>query len=297
MNFLFPSLRRGWRAATKPIRVVRRLRQINVEMAELVARAERAEHAQQQLLTLLTDLAQRQEQLARQHAQQLEQVRQHQSNKLHLLGRLVGKLPPLEQLRLAYPWPAVRPSVAPCDRGWDGGGRDIVTRRLAERPIKVILEIGSFLGLSTRTWLRAAPEATIICIDPWFDFYEDDSSYRHWPDVVGKNIYHLFLSSCWEFRERLIPMRGTSPGDLQVVADLGVQPDLIYIDGNHDYESVRTDLETAHRLFPQAILTGDDWVWDGDPQKPRAVQQAVEEFAAVRQWHVEASGNTWALDR
>jgi hypothetical protein len=291
---LMLSLRRGWHAATRPFRLGHRLREMNANLAKLVARAE---HAHQQLVTLLADLGHRHEQLAQQMAQQLEQARQQQSNKLQLLGRLLGQLPPLEQLRLLYPWPAVRPAVAPCDRGWDGGGRDLVTRRLAERPTKVILEIGSFLGLSTRAWLTAAPGATIVCIDPWFDFYEDDSSIRDWPDVMGKNIYHLFLSSCWEFRDRIIPVRGFSPDALQVVADLGVEPDLIYIDGNHDYTSVRTDLESAHRLFPHAILTGDDWIWDADPQTPFAVRKAVEEFAAVKQWRVEARGNTWALDR
>ena len=291
MDFLLP-LRRGWRAATRPLRLVRRLRQMNAHLIELVARAEHFERAHLQLVALLVDLDQRQQQ-AQQTQEQLVHVCQQQSNRLQLLGTLLGKLPPLEQLRLLYPWPAARPPVAPCDRGWDGGGRDIVTRRLAERPIKVILEIGSFLGLSTRTWLTAAPGATIICIDPWFDFYEDDSGCRDWPDVVGKNIYHLFLSSCWEFRDRIVPIRGFSPGALQVVADLGVQPDLIYIDGNHDYESVKTDIESAHRLFPQAVLTGDDW-WD---QEAHAVRKVVEEFAAAKQWRIEARGNTWALDR
>ena len=302
MDLLSP-FRRGWRAATKPLRLARRLREMNARLVELVDRAERAERVQQLLTTLLVDFGQRQEQLVlqlkqqAQLAQQLEQASQQQSNKLQLLGALVGKLSPLEQLRLLYPWPAVRPAVAPCDRGWDGGGREIVTRRLAERSTKIILEVGSVLGLSTRAWLRAAPDATIVCVDPWFDFYEDDSSIREWSDVMGKNIYHLFLSSCWEFRDRLVPVRGFSPGALHTVADFGVRPDLIYIDGNHDYESVLTDLESAHRLFPDAILTGDDWIWNGDSHAPFAVQKAVGEFAAARGWRVEARENTWAMDR
>jgi hypothetical protein len=290
MALLFPALRRGWRVATKPFRLVRRLRQMHNHLVGLVERAERAERRQEQLATLLVELGQRQ-------AQQFEHARQQQVNKLQLLGTLTGKLAPLDQLRLLYPWPAVRPAVPPVDRGWDGGGRDIVTRRLVERSCKIVLEIGSFLGLSTRTWLSAAPAVTVVCVDPWFDQYEDDSGLRHWPDVVGKNIYHLFLSSCWEFRERIIPVRGTSPTELQVIADLGVQPDLIYIDGDHAYDAALADIETSHRLFPQALLTGDDWTWDKHTRTPAAVREAVEDFAAARQWRIEARGNTWALDR
>jgi hypothetical protein len=293
MGSLLPGLRR---AAMNPFRLVHRLRRVK---DHLLGAVERTEQGQQNLAAALADFGHRQAQLQAQLGQLQTQLARHaqQSNKLQLLGALVGKLPPLEQLRLLYPWPEQRPPLPPSTRGWDGGGRDIVTRRMVERRVGVVLEIGSFLGLSTRTWLSAVPDATIICIDPWYDHYDDDSGFRHWPDVVGKNIYHLFLSSCWEFRDRIIPVRGTSPTTLQVVADLGVQPDLVYIDGDHAYESAWCDIETSHRLFPRAILTGDDWTWDKHTHPPRAVREAVEDFAAARNWRVEASGNTWALDR
>jgi hypothetical protein len=287
MDFLLPALRRGLRAATKPLRFVRRqLRQQNAN----------TELTPQQRSALLAELGQRQAQLAndlRQVRQQNWQTHHDQLEKL----RLLSHLPPLERLRLLYPWPTQRPPLPPSDRGWDGGGRDIVTRRLTQRRVKVILEIGAFLGLSTRKWLSAVPDATVICVDPWYDHYDDDSGFRHWPDVVGRNIYQLFLSSCWDFRDRIIPVRGTSPSALQIVADLGAQPDLIYIDGDHAYESAMIDIETSHRFFPNAILTGDDWTWDKHTHPPRAVREAVEDFAASKGWRVDARDNTWALDR
>jgi len=301
MNFLLPALRRGWRGATKPLRLVRRARQVNRLLDDLVRCAERAEDAHRRLELVLADLCQRQERqaerLAEKFSQQLERVHQQQSNKLQLLGRLVGNLSPVDQLRLLYPWPQSRPALAPSERGWDGGGRDLVTRRLTERSVKVVLEIGTFLGLSTRAWLKAAPEVTAICVDPWFETFHDDSGIRDWLDLAGKNLFHLFQSSCWEYRDRIIPLRGCSPTALQVVADFGVQPDLVFIDGQHDYESAKADIETCHRLFPDAILTGDDWIWNSDPEVPFAVQVAVKEFAAARGWRVEARENTWAIER
>jgi hypothetical protein len=294
MNFLFSPLRRGWRVATKPVRFLRRLRQINDLVTAL---AEQSAASHRHLVAMLTELGERQERLAAQSAQQVEQARLHQSNKLQLLAKVLANIPPLEQLRLIYPWPAVRPALAPSERGWDGGGRDLVTRRLTERSVKVILEVGTFLGLSTRTWLKAAPQATVICVDPWYEYLHNDAGIRDWPELLGKNLYHLFLSSCWDYRDRIIPLRGTSPSALQVVADLGVRPDFVYIDGEHDYESAKTDIETCHRLFPQAVLTGDDWTWDEHTHPPRAVREAVEDFAAEKGWRVEARDNTWALDR
>lgn len=284
MDFLLSGLRRGWRALGRKL------------VPGPVRSDDGTELTVERRAALLLDLADRQARLT----QELVQARQDLWKALYQQRQQLAALdqvPALERLRLLYPWPARRPAVAPSARGWDGGGRDIVTRRLVERSAKVVLEVGAFLGLSTRTWLSAVPGATVICIDPWYDHYDDDSGFRHWPDVVGKNIYHLFLSSCWEFRDRIIPVRGLSPISLEVVAEFGARPDLIYIDGAHEYGPVTTDLEAAHRLFPNAILTGDDWLWDGDPNKPRAVRAAVEDFAAARGWRVEASGNTWALDR
>ncbi|NUQ65213.1 MAG: hypothetical protein HUU20_22330 [Pirellulales bacterium] len=43
---------------------------------------------------------------------------------------------------------------------------------------------------------------------------------------------------------------------LQRVGEAGLEPDLVYIDADHRYESVVKDLTTALDLFPRAILVG-----------------------------------------
>jgi hypothetical protein len=287
MGFPFPALRRGLRLATDPARLVRRLLRPRKNAPTELTLEQRA--------ILLADLAQKQARLSEDYLsvrQQMRAARQQQQEKL----KAQEAIPPLERLRLLYPWPARR-TLEPVNRGWDAGGRDIVLRRLAEERVKIVLEIGSFVGLSTRAWLTAAPEATVICVDPFVDFYHNDFIYRDWPDVVGKSLYDLFLSSCWDFRDRIIPVRDWSPAGLETVAEYGIQPDLIFVDGDHSYESVTADLEASHRLFPKAILTGDDWLWDRRRFPPRSVREAVEDFAAAGGWRIEVRKNTCALDR
>src|SRR4029450_1612329 len=67
--------------------------------------------------------------------------------------------------------------------------------------------------------------------------------------------YQTFATNLWEYRDRLIPVRASSPDGLYMLARFGIQPDVIYLDAD---KSGR-ELEICHRLFPKAILTGDDW--------------------------------------
>src|SRR5687767_1427345 len=73
----------------------------------------------------------------------------------------------LAALRERYAWPASRPDVATIDWSLDGGGRNLVAECLVRRGVRLVLEIGAFLGGSTRLWLAAAPGVTVIALDPW----------------------------------------------------------------------------------------------------------------------------------
>jgi hypothetical protein len=67
---------------------------------------------------------------------------------------------------------------------------------------------------------------------------------------------------------------------LRTVARFGIEPDVIYVDAEHSYEAVTSEMELASELFPRAKLVVDDFDW-------RGVRDAVQNFARRNGQHVE----------
>ena len=102
-------------------------------------------------------------------------------------------------------------------------------------------------------------------------------------------LFETFQARCWDYRERVLPLRTTSLEGLRRVADAGLEPDLVYVDAEHTYEAVSAELKLARELFPHALLCGDDYDWSG-------VRRAVDEFAAGAGLVVDRHGTRgWRL--
>ncbi|MEM8747199.1 MAG: class I SAM-dependent methyltransferase, partial [Actinomycetota bacterium] len=166
----------------------------------------------------------------------------------------------------------------------------------------IVIEIGAEFGGSTRRWLTELPNSRVISIDPWFDEYKT----KNWPELTaaverGATIMSLFQHFCRDYQDRLAPVRGVCPEQLLHVADLGIVPDLVYIDGDHRYEAVLRDLFVADALFPETALTGDDWNFTSKARKYRRmdhpVRTAVHDFCSFRQYGLSSLRNTWVIDR
>lgn len=203
----------------------------------------------------------------------------------------------LDVLRSKYSWPENRPNFKTAEWNLDGGGREIITNRILKNETFIIVEIGVFLGSSVKKWLAVSPNVYVIAIDPW--------EGNWWAEYAEKNGRHelvepfkkedgpylTFLSSFWEYKERVFPVRGTSPNKLYELFELGVCPDLIYFDS----DKTGDDIEVAHRLFPSAILTGDDWNWGIEEGFP--IRKAVRKFAKNHDYYVRSKRATWILDQ
>lgn len=68
----------------------------------------------------------------------------------------------------------------------------------------------------------------------------------------------------------------------------GLQPDLVNIDGDHRFESVLADLQSALDLFPQATIVGDNWDWE-------SVRTAVQTVAKDRGLKCQSHGAGWRI--
>lgn len=178
----------------------------------------------------------------------------------------------IKTLREWYPWPETKPLVTPECTGWFcGENRDTLTQLLSPAT-QVVVELGSWQGLSARYIAAAAPNAAVICIDHWL------GSTEHHRDPTWRAqlplLFDTFLSNLWEYRDRVVPMRTTSINGLRELAELGFAPDLIYIDTAHDEESVYQDVRAALR-FPLAHLVGDDATW---PTVQLGLKRAIREL-------------------
>jgi len=157
--------------------------------------------------------------------------------------------------------PAVPPAWQMIDgkeqpRGWCAGQNRIQIRRLCNAQSTILIDGGTWLGLSAYNILVAAPKATVICIDHWRGSLEHQSA--QFADQLS-TLYETCLVNLWNFRDRVIPLRADSIEGLKEIARLAIEPNMIYVDWSHDAQSVCCDLLAARHLFPRAILLGDDW--------------------------------------
>jgi hypothetical protein len=201
----------------------------------------------------------------------------------------VGIHPPsLEKLAAAHPWPIEKPSVPPNrQHGWLMPGTKKALQAALSANTRVVVELGSWLGLSTRFIADHAPNAVVIAVDHWKGSPEHQAREDLQPLLA--QLYETFLASCWEYRDRIIPIRALTVEGMREIARYNVRPDVVYIDADHSYEAVKADLEEAVGLFPGSKIVGDDWDWPG-------VRQSVTTVCAERGLAVQSVGNSWQLD-
>jgi hypothetical protein len=215
---------------------------------------------------------------------------------------------PLAELRRDNPWPELPKGLKPFYVALDSGGRHLVTDIIQGRPVSLMIEIGCFLCGSTRQWLEARNELTVIGIDPWDSNWANHilrnaaagrpstktlADPRATADVLlthGNFVVALNNVRLW--RDRFIPVRQRSPEALRYLRRRQIRPELIFIDAFKQED----DLRAAYELFPNAVLCGDDWDWR-DESGELAMQKTVQRFALEHGFDIEAERATWVLTR
>lgn len=166
-----------------------------------------------------------------------------------------------------YKFPKEKPKVEKKICGWFNSTNSAYLRMMLNKNVKYVMELGSWLGMSARTMADFAPNATVICIDHW------KGSIEH-QDIFFPELYETFLVNCWDYKDRIIPIKEESIVGMKKVYESGIKPELIYVDASHEYEDVKKDIQTAKKLFPDAVICGDDY-------NRKGVRQAVDENGNV----------------
>jgi predicted O-methyltransferase YrrM len=131
-----------------------------------------------------------------------------------------------------------------------------------------ILEIGSWTGASAVTWAKAVQklgrEAKITCVDQWRPYFDEGletaSHYLAMNEAAKDDkVLKLFLHNIRA--ANVSHMVDYRVGDTRkVLPELpDAKFDIVYIDGSHVFEVVRTDIKEAKRLVQEGgIICGDD---------------------------------------
>lgn len=142
-----------------------------------------------------------------------------------------------------------------------------------------ILEIGSYQGSSTVAMGHAikGKSIQIYCIDLWADYLNQDDFVDFERSRISdeKKIIGNFIDNTSFLGDQIKMMRGDSKDFGEMIA--GQNFDLIFIDGCHDYESIRADIVMCMAaLKPGGLLTGHDFHSMG-----HGVRQAVNELIGI----------------
>lgn len=152
-----------------------------------------------------------------------------------------------------------------------------ISKKLPEK--SKILEIGSYQGGSTLALGHAIKETNIelYCLDSWANYLDlnDFSDFDRSKMEDDFGILCSFIRNTSFIGENLRMLRGKSSSFAGILK--GGNFDFIFIDGAHDYESVRNDIKIAFSaLKPGGIICGHDYHNQGV-----GVRRAVGELIAV----------------
>lgn len=173
-------------------------------------------------------------------------------NKLTSVQRKAKLAMSLDKLRREYSWPE---EVPPLPENLNEGfftkhHAQAIQQLLDGDDNRVILELGSWLGKSTRWFCRQFPGSVVIALDHW---RKPTEPLYPFPDLRD-----MFLRNCWQFRDQIIPMRERTVIGMHKLAVMEIEPDLIYVDASNDRKSVYNDILVASQ-WPRATIIGDDW--------------------------------------
>ena len=185
--------------------------------------------------------------------------------------------PQLSELARRNPWPCQRPDVLPNSHGSLHDSTKELLASVLDGETRLVLQLGAWLGQSTRFIAAEAPTAVVLTVDHW----RGNPAHQNRPEVqpLLPVLYETFLANCWAYREQIIPLRMTVSEALDEISRRGLEPQVVCLDADRAYEVVRKDLHRIRLLFPDAIVVGGDW--DCESVRRAAVDVAREQGGVV----------------
>lgn len=199
-------------------------------------------------------------------------------------------------------WPETKPDVPALDQGWLAPGTArMLHKALTRHDDQVVLELGVWLGKSTKYILSHPEVKHVYSVDHWdAERLVPWTKSRH-PHLVeaARHAFETFAVNLWDQRERITPMRMDSRDAVAHIEkqSVGVHPDVVYLDTSHSYPHTLHEIQAITKAFPDAVLVGDDWLYR-DRKGVAAVEKSVREFLRSNpQYGLTVDENGWILER
>ena len=137
-------------------------------------------------------------------------------------------------------------------------------------------EVGSWKGQSICYSVveshKKNKQFQFYCVDTW----QGSPEQQALQEVKDNKLYEIFSKNIDPIKAHITPIQGDSADSSKHFDDQSV--DFVYIDADHQYESVKKDLESWYPKIKQGgILGGDDY-----KPKCQGVWNAVNDFIAEK---------------
>lgn len=124
-----------------------------------------------------------------------------------------------------------------------------------------IVEIGSYCGASTTIISNQFKNSIINCVDPWSPYTEDcsiiDLEKQKKELIEAESLFDIVTNK----NSNILKNKISSLEYAKIIKDNSI--DFIYIDGNHQYSSVKEDiLAWLPKIKKSGAIAGHDYTWD-----------------------------------
>jgi len=192
------------------------------------------------------------------------------------------------QLRKFYPWPVDKPQGKKNFHGWLAeDNKTELAKILSELESPLVVEIGTWLGLSTRFFLKES-KGKLITIDHFKGSKEHHENIE-WKAILDSGLEQQARINLVNFQSRCLIVKGISSQVLPELFRLQLQPDVIYIDGSHEFDAAYTDIAQAVSFFDNAVICGDDGNMPGVQKALSAILDENENY------RLEMKGRFWRI--
>jgi hypothetical protein len=148
-----------------------------------------------------------------------------------------------------------------------------------------IVEIGAFQGESTTIFSKNFPNSNIFAVDFWINNYDDrEVNINSYNMIDVENNFNILT----KYYPNIIKIKMLSSEFSNIISDNSI--DFIYIDGDHSYNGVNSDIMSwKNKIKPNGFIGGHDY---NEKQAGTVVRAVSENFPNSK---IDIFGPSWLI--